>query len=255
MEENTKEKKSFMPMIVVALIGAVIGAGATYAFTAMRNPNASSNNVTGTWYSTYAGQTFILSLKKDKTFEYGYDGQDMTTGKFSNAKEDVLTLTTDQGPDKIIYALGKDYIEINSTKYYSTKEAASKNDSYYYVPDDYDVSMFTKISAEEMIKKFNNGDAAFVLTARGSCGYCQQFRPVAAESVKKYNYTLYYLDTTTLTEDDYTKIRALDSQLAEFGSTPNVYYFKGKKIVDIQQGAADADTYGEFLKKNGVKAK
>lgn len=253
MENNAKGKNPLLTLVIVAIIAAALGAGSTYAVM-KKSGNSKVNNVVGKWYSTYAGQTFVLTLKKDKTFEYGYEEQEMTKGKYTNTNE-VISLVSDDGTDKLIYDIGKDYIEINSTKYYNKKETATKNDSYYYVPDDYDTSMFTKITAAEMIEKFNKGDAAFVLTARGSCGYCQQFRPVAAESVKKYNYTLYYLDTTTLTDEDYTNIRALDPQLEEFGSTPNVYYFKGKAIVDIQQGAADAATYGEFLKKNGVKEK
>ena len=253
MENSSKGKGSIITIIVVALIAAILSAAVTA--TIMKKTDSSKvNDVKGTWYNTYAGQTFMLDLKADKTFEFGYEDQDKTSGKYTNTNE-VISLVTDSGTDKLIYDLGKDYIEINSTKYYNSKETAAKNDSYYYTPDDYDISMFTKITAAEMIEKFNKGEAAFVLTARGSCGYCQQFRPIAAESVKKYNYTLYYLDTTTLKDEDYTNIRALDAKFEDFGSTPNVYYFKGNALVDIQQGAADADTYGAFLEKNGVKAK
>ncbi len=254
MEKKEKGKSSIILLIIVAIVSCAFGAGSTYLYMRKRGSSNNNINVAGKWYSTYAGQTFILNLKSDKTFEYGYEGQEMTKGKYKSSDE-IISLIGDKGTDKLIFEKGKDYIEINSTKYYNKKETSAKNDDYYYVPADYDTSMFTKISAKEMIEKFNKGDAAFVLTARGSCGYCQQFRPIAAESVKKYNYTLYYLDTTTLTEEDYKNIRALDSKLEEFGSTPNVYYFKGKAIVDIQEGAADAETYGAFLTKNGVKTK
>ena len=254
MEKNSEGKSSILTIIIVAVITAIISIAGTTMVLKKSGNVKSNNSVKGTWYNTYAGQTFVLSFKEDQTFEYGYEGQDMTKGKFTNTNE-VISLVTDSGTDKLIYELGKDYIDINSTKYYNSKDTASSNDSYYYVPEDYDTSMFTKISAKELIEKFNNGDALFVLTARGSCGYCQQFRPIAAESVNKYNYTLYYLDTTTLTDEDYTNIRALDSKLEDFGSTPNVYYFKGKTVADVQQGAADAETYGAFLEKNGVKAK
>ena len=253
MEKNSEEKKLILPIIIVGVVAFLLGSSVTYMV--MRGAkNGTTNDVTGTWYSTYAGQTFLLALKKDKTFEYGYEGQDMTKGKYTNTNE-IINLITDSGSDKLIYEKGTNYIEISSTRYYNSKDEAAKNDEYYYVPDDYDTSMFTKISAKDFIQKFNDGETAFVLTARGSCGYCQQFRPVAAESVKKYDYTLYYLDTTTLTDEDYTKIRALDEKLEDFGSTPNVYYFKGKAIVDIQAGAADEETYGSFLTKNGVKTK
>ena len=153
-----------------------------------------------------------------------------------------------------MYSKGKDYIEISGTKYYNSKDTAADNDAFFYVPEDYDTSMFKKITTAEMIEKFNNGEEAFVLTARGSCSYCQRFRPIAAKSVEDYNYTLYYLDTTTVTSEDYANVTAIEG-FSEFGSTPNVFYFKNKKVVDVQQGYTDADTYGAFLEKNGVKKK
>ncbi len=253
MEDGTVKKSSFGSIIVVAIISACVGA-AVMSFVNKKAGNTSDcPDITGSWYSTYSGQTFVLTLKKDKTFEYGYEDSEMTTGTYSNTS-DVIKLVTDNGTDKIVYDLGKDFIEISSTKYYNKKDTAVKNDAFYYVPDDYDISMFKKITASEMVEKFNKGEEAFVLTARGSCGYCQQFRPVAAKSVETYNYTLYYLDTTSVTQEDYEKITALDG-FSEFGSTPNVFYFKNKAVVDIQQGAADITTYGQFLEKNGVKKK
>lgn len=255
MEKKSEGKKIALIVVVVAIISAVLGAAAAVVVMKKITPNQKEANVIGTWYNSYAGETFIISLKDDNTFEFGYDGSEKTTGKYTTETSDVLALTTDSGVQKILFDKGKDYIEIESTKYYGSKEVAKDNDSYYFVPEDYDTSMFTKITAAEMIEKYKKGDAFFVLTARGSCTYCQQFRPIAAQSVEKYNYTLYYLDTTTLTNDDYTNIRALDDKLSEFGSTPNVYYFKGKTVADVQAGYTDDVAYGEFLEKNGVKAK
>ena len=252
MEKETTKKTSFAVIIVVAVVAAVVGALVS-AFVLKKLGTESVNDVSGSWYSTYSGQTFVLTLNKDKTFEYGYEDSEKTTGKYTNTN-DVISLISDQGTDKIVYDLGKDYIEISSTKYYKDKDKSVENDAFYYVPEDYDISMFTKITATEMLEKFNNGEEAFVLTARGSCGYCQQFRPIAAESVTTYNYTLYYLDTAHLTQEDYQNVTAIEG-FEEFGSTPNVFYFKGKKVVDIQQGAATAEAYGQFLEKNGVKKK
>ena len=246
------KKNSLLTMIIVAIVAAAVGSGATILI--MKGISKAKDNIAGSWYSAYAGRTFSISLNDDKTFEFGYEGQEKTTGNYSN-ENGLLTLSTDEGSNKLFYEKFGSYIEINGEKYYATKELAEENDAYFYVPDDYDTSMFTKMTASELIEKFNDGEAAFVLTARGSCGYCQQFRPVAAESLKKYNYTLYYLDTTTLTDEDYENIPALDDKFSILGSTPNVFYFKNKKVVAVQEGAADAETYGKFLEDNGVKAK
>ena len=254
MEKKSEGKSTILTIIAVAIVAAVLGAVAAVIVMKNLKPTEKATNIAGTWYNTYAGETFLLTLKTDKTYEYGYEGSEMTTGTYSNTS-DVLSLVGDSGTQKLIFDKGKDYIEIDSSKYYNKKETAAENDGYYFVPEDYDTSMFTKLTVAEMVEKFNKGDEFFVLTARGSCGYCQQFRPIAAESVTKYNYTLYYLDTTTVKNEDYETIRALDAKLEDFGSTPNVYFFKGKTVADVQAGAADAETYGAFLEKNGVKAK
>lgn len=246
------EKSALTTTIIVAIIVAVLSSLATLVI--VKKFVYKNNNIVGDWYNTYADKVFVLTLKKDKTFEYGYEGEDKTTGKYTNSN-DVITLKTDAGETNLVYGMEKGYIEIDSTKYYNDKKEAAKNDGFYFIPEDYDTSMFTAITPDEFVKKFKNGETAFVLFARGSCGYCQQFRPIAAESLKKYNYKLYYLNTTQLKDENIETIQALDSKLDSITSTPSVYYIKGKKVVDIQSGYTDLETYGSFLKKNGVKAK
>ena len=129
---------------------------------------------------------------------------------------------------------------ISSQPYYNSLEESKNNDAYYAVPEDYDISMFTSLTADEFTKKFKNGDEMFVLSARGSCGFCQQFRYTAAESIEKYNYTLYYLDSAQVTDEQFSAIMALDEKLSEtYGSTPNVYYIKGKKVVDVSEAVVE----------------
>ena len=89
---NESEKKtSIATLVVVALISAFI----TYAATAfiMKKSNTSNEgaDITGSWYNTYNKQTFVLTLKDDKTFEYGYDGDEMTKGNYTNTI-DVISL-------------------------------------------------------------------------------------------------------------------------------------------------------------------
>lgn len=256
VEEKTVETKKCNPIFKNTIVLAVVVAIASSLITILilKLFVYKTNNVTGSWYNTYADQTFVLTLKGDKTFEYGYEGSDQVTGKYTNSN-DVIVLTSDSGDTKLVYEKGNNYIEIDSTKYYSSKKEAEKNDSFYYIPKDYDTSMFTAITPSEFVEKFKAGDTAFVMFARGSCGYCQQFRPVAAESVEKYNYKLYYLNTTQLKSEDINTISALDSKLNAITSTPSVYYIKGKKVVDVQEGYTDIETYGAFLTKNGVKKK
>lgn len=249
-----EKKYSILTIIIVSIIVAAASSLITLTISKKSVSKDSATNISGSWYNSYAKRTFVLTLNKDKTFEYGYEGEEKTKGKYSTTS-DVLTLTTDSGAQKLIYDINKNVLEIDSTSYYNSKKEADKNNAFYYIPDDYDTSMFKSITVAEMIEKFNNGESAFVLTARGSCGYCQQFRPIAANSVKTHNYTLYYLNTTTVEDDDYVKVNALDAKFSDFGSTPNVYYFKDKAVVDVQAGYTDEETYNAFLERNGVAKK
>ncbi len=257
MSEKTESKKrgSVVSTLVITVVVSAICSLATYQIT-KNSVGGVKPNIRGIWYSSYAGQVFSLDLsKKDDTCKFGYEGQEMTECTYEYSDE-VLKLKSSAGTDNLVYELKDKVLYISSQPYYNSKEESDKNDAYYFVPEDYDISMFTSITADEFTKKFNNGDAMFVLSARGSCGYCQQFRYIAAESVEKYNYTLYYLDSAKVTEEQYAAIQKLDKKFEEtYGSTPNVYYVKGKKVVAVSEGAVDAETYGKFLEQHGVKKK
>ena len=257
MDEKKESKKSCgVSTLLVMLAVAAVSSLATYQITKHYLGNGGLiPNIKGIWYSSYAGQVFSLSLNNDDSCEFGYDGEEKTKCTFEYTDE-VLKLKTDVGTDNLVYSLENKVLYISSQPYYNSLEESKNNDAYYVVPEDYDISMFTSLTADEFTKKFKNGDEMFVLSARGSCGFCQQFRYTAAESIEKYNYTLYYLDSAQVTDEQFSAIMALDEKLSEtYGSTPNVYYIKGKKVVDISEGAVDADTYGKFLEKHGVKKK
>lgn len=248
------KKKSLVLTVAVALVFGAGCSATTFFVTRNHYKNPSSNNIKGDWYSTYAGNTFVLSLSGSEC-SFGYESQEKVKCTYEYSDE-VLKLKTESGTEQLIYSKDKNTLYINSQPYYSTKEESSKNDDYFYVPADYDTSMFTKISATEFVEKYNKGEAMFVLTARGSCAHCQIFRPIAAESVKNYDYTLYYIDIAHVTDKEFEAVKALNTTFANtFGSTPNTYYVKDKKIVDTFEGAGSAEDFGKFLTKNGVKKK
>ena len=199
-KKNNKKGGSIISTIVITVVVSAICSLATYQIT-KNTVGVTKPNIRGVWYSSYAGQVFSLDLsKKDDSCKYGYEGQEMTECTYEYSAE-VLKLKSAVGTDNLVYELKDKVLYISSQPYYSSKEERDINYCYYYVPEDYDISMFTSLTADEFTKKFNNGDAMFVLSARGSCGYCQQFRPIAAESLKKYNYTLYYLESAKVTEE------------------------------------------------------
>lgn len=122
----------------------------------------------------------------------------------------------------------------------------------------YDTSMFENISTEEFFKILNAKDniIRYVYTGRPSCSYCVQFIPVLQQSINNYNYALYSLDVTYITENDYNYVIEYDIVLENtFMTTPMVYAIKNGKVVNVNKGYTDYQTYSKFLENTGVKRK
>lgn len=118
---------------------------------------------------------------------------------------------------------------------------------------EYDVSMFNAIDADGLVSAFNSSDMQVIYLGRSTCGYCVQFLPTLQQAQSDFGYTTLYLDITTVSEDDLTKIVALDEEFFNeyYGSTPLVLLVKDGKIVDSQVGYSDYDTFASFLTENG----
>lgn len=121
---------------------------------------------------------------------------------------------------------------------------------------EYDVSMFTKVTAENLKEAIETEDVKIVYVGRSTCGYCVKFLPVLQKAQTEYNYETLYLDITTVTTtEQQDKILELDNEegfLSEnFGGTPMVLMVQDGKIIDTWMGYAEYSTYTAWLEKNG----
>ena len=117
---------------------------------------------------------------------------------------------------------------------------------------EYDVSMFTKVTAENLKEAIETEDVKIVYVGRSTCGYCVKFLPVLQKAQTEYNYETLYLDITTLTTtEQQDKILELDNEegfLSEnFGGTPMVLMVQDGKIIDTWMGYAEYSTYTAWL--------
>ena len=62
-------------------------------------------------------------------------------------------------------------------------------------------------------EKVENGDAFIVIIERAGCGYCVQYMPIVEDVANEKKIPIYYIDTDTLSQDEYTEL-----------STTNNYY-------------------------------
>ena len=125
---------------------------------------------------------------------------------------------------------------------------------------EYDVSMFTSVTADTLGEAVAEDTAKLVYIGRDSCGYCVQFLPVLQQAQEDYDYETLYLDITTVTTtEQQDKILAFDNEdkflEQNFGGTPMVLLMKDGKLVDTWIGYAEYSEYSSWLEENGFAKK
>lgn len=125
---------------------------------------------------------------------------------------------------------------------------------------EYDVSMFTAITTENIDKAVASNEEKLVYIGRSSCSFCVKFLPVLQQAQKDYDYETLYLDITTVTSEEQKNILLSydddEKFISEnFGATPMVLLMKNGKMIDHWIGYAEYDKYVEWLEKNGFEAK
>lgn len=186
----------------------------------------------------------------------------------SKAKEEVATKVETKDYSEVLnkiliclYALIA-ILVINTTillvKDGSTKANTTSNKTEENA--EYDVSMFTSVTADTLGDAVSSDTAKIVYIGRSTCGYCVQFLPILQQAQTDYGYETLYLDITTVTTtEQQDKILAFDNDegfLKEnFGGTPMVLLMKNGKLVDTWIGYAEYSEYSAWLEKNGFAKK
>ena len=186
----------------------------------------------------------------------------------SKAKEEVATKVETKDYSEVLnkiliclYALIA-ILVINTTillvKDGSTKANTTSNNTEENA--EYDVSMFTSVTADTLGDAVSSDTAKIVYIGRSTCGYCVQFLPILQQAQTDYGYETLYLDITTVTTtEQQDKILAFDNDeefLKEnFGGTPMVLLMKNGKLVDTWIGYAEYSEYSAWLEKNGFAKK
>lgn len=101
-----------------------------------------------------------------------------------------------------------------------------------------------QITYNDYEEKVENGDAFIVIIERAGCGYCVQYMPIVEEVAKEKKIPIYYIDTDTLTQDEYTELSTTNNYLKrnEWG-TPTTLFMLGDRVLD---------SIGGYVEKNSV---
>ena len=108
------------------------------------------------------------------------------------------------------------------------------------------------LSYSDYQKKIDNNESFVVILSRESCSHCANFMPVAKEFASSKNLPMYYVDTDTFTEEDWSSFEKSNTFLKKNNGnwgTPTTIVLAGKEAVDYIEGETTADKLQELYDK------
>ena len=113
------------------------------------------------------------------------------------------------------------------------------------------LNQITYSDYKEMI---DNGDAFVVVLERQGCSYCQLYMPIIEEYAKENKVAITYIDTDTLTADEYNELSTKNSYLRKTNwGTPTTLFMLGDRVIDAIGGYVEKPTIEEFFADKIVK--
>ncbi len=98
-------------------------------------------------------------------------------------------------------------------------------------------------------KEFVSSEEAFiVIIERAGCSYCIQYMPIVESVANEKNIPIYYIDTDTLTKEEFNELSSTNSYLKrnEWG-TPTTLFMLGNRVLDTIGGLVEKETFESFL--------
>lgn len=109
------------------------------------------------------------------------------------------------------------------------------------------------ITVDEYLKISKSEGYNFIFIGSASCGYCVKFQPELKNVLLTEDANIYYLDLSTLTEDEMNSLYNSDSYFTtEEWGTPLNFLFKDGERVAVLNGYTTADEVINFLKTNNA---
>lgn len=112
------------------------------------------------------------------------------------------------------------------------------------------ISNLTVIDVSKMKELFSSNDTKIIFVGSLTCPHCTAIKPVINSVVKNLNVTVYYLELSTMTDEENTEYYSINEFLKNNNSIPLVMAVKNNEVIDSFVGEKDSKDVEEFLKKN-----
>lgn len=94
----------------------------------------------------------------------------------------------------------------------------------------------------------DNEEPFIVVIERAGCGYCIQYMPIVEEVAKEKKIPLYYIDTDTLTQDEFNELSTTNNYLKRNNwGTPTTLFMLGDRVLESIPGYVDKENLLSFL--------
>ena len=112
------------------------------------------------------------------------------------------------------------------------------------------ISNLTVINVSKMKELFSSNDTKIIFVGSLTCPHCTAIKPVINSVVKDLNITVYYLELSTMTDEENNEYYSINEFLKNNNSIPLVMAVKHNEVIDSFVGEKDSKDVEEFLKKN-----
>lgn len=118
---------------------------------------------------------------------------------------------------------------------------------------EYPLTLAGEVGLHQMIyneyeTRVNNGDAFIVVIERTGCSFCTQYMPIVEEVANEKKIPIYYIDTATLTNDEYNLLSTKNSYLKrnQWG-TPTTLFMLGDRVLEVIGGYVEKESVLSFI--------
>lgn len=135
---------------------------------------------------------------------------------------------------------------------FSTRGTKAEEDIEYPLTLTGEVGL-NQITYSDYKKMVEDGDAFVVVIERAGCGYCQMYMPILEEYAKEKQIAVTYIDTDTLTENEFNELSNTNKYLKKNNwGTPTTLFMLGDKVIDVIGGYVEKDSIDRFFKDRVV---
>ncbi len=108
-----------------------------------------------------------------------------------------------------------------------------------------------ELTANQFLSKIDSKETFALYIGNENCSYCVAYKPTLEQVLNDYDITIYHLDNSKLTNEDYNKI----NPIINVQSTPTIVFIKDgeeKSTLDRIIGKVSYEKTVNKFKKNGI---